>query len=227
MCISNSDLSACSNRFHLIILQLEKQLLEIRYCSYTRPLEQLKSTKMRISVITVLIVLNSIYSFSQSDHTMLEIKDFKFLIGKWTIANKKLNERLKNSDDWTEFPAYMETKEIMNGLGLMDEFKTAHFGDEFIGLSIRLFDPKSNEWTIYWADTGSPERFLTEQVKGKFENGIGLFYGKEMYNGQEVKLRFIWKKETQDSAQWEQSYFDENKQEWETNWIMTFTKLKE
>ena len=26
-----------------------------------------------------------------------------------------------------------------------------------MGLSIRIFDPKVNEWTIYWADTMNPE----------------------------------------------------------------------
>ena len=106
------------------------------------------------------------------------------------------------------------------GLGTMDEFKISYFEDEFVGLSIRIINPKSNERTIYWADTANPEPLLKEQVAGKFNNGIGEFYGKVIFNGKEVKVKFTWKKETINTAQWEQAYFDEIKQEWEINWIM-------
>ena len=39
----------------------------------------------------------------------------------------------------------------------MDEMKTFHFGNEFVDLTIRTFNPKSNDWTVYWADTMCPE----------------------------------------------------------------------
>ena len=155
---------------------------------------------------------------------MIEIKNFDFLIGKWTVLNKRLKERLKNSTEWIEFTAEMETKPILNGLGLMDEMKSSHFGDEFIGLSIRMVDPKTNIWTIYWADTASPENYLKEQVVGEFKNWIGEFYGKEYYQGKEYKLRFTWEMKSETIAQWEQAYFDELNNEWETNWIMEFTR---
>jgi hypothetical protein len=45
---------------------------------------------------------------------------------------------MTDCDEWTEFTAEMETKPILNGLGIMDEMKSAHFGDDFIGLSIRI-----------------------------------------------------------------------------------------
>lgn len=152
------------------------------------------------------------------------IDNFDFLIGKWSVLNKRLNERLVQCTEWTTFLAEMETKPILNGLGLMDEMKSSQFGDDFIGLSIRMVNPKTNVWTIYWADTLSPENYLKEQVVGKFENGIGTFYGQENYNGKTYKLRFMWKKESAETAQWEQAYFDEDKQIWETNWIMIFSR---
>jgi len=158
---------------------------------------------------------------------MVGIQNFAFLVGKWIILNKRLKERLNNSHDWIEFPARTEAKKILNGLGVMDEFKTSYFGDEFVGLSIRIFNPKANEWTIYWADTMYPELRMTEQVVGSFSNGIGEFYGKEMFRGKEVKLRFIWKQESLKTAYWEQAYYDEKTKEWETNWIMQFTKIEE
>lgn len=161
---------------------------------------------------------------TKKNHTIIEIQNFDFLIGKWNVLNKRLKERLINSDEWIEFPAEMETKPFFNGLGLMDEMKSSHFGDDFIGFSIRMVNPKTNIWTIYWADTSSPENYLKEQVVGGFENGIGVFYGKEQYQGKEYRLKFTWKKESENTAQWEQAYFDESKHEWETNWIMEFLR---
>ncbi len=177
-----------------------------------------------ISVLALIIGMNA---YSQTNQDMIDIQNFDFLIGKWNVLNKRLKERLNNSNEWIEFPAQMETKRILNGLGTMDELKTSHFGDDFVGLSVRMINPKTGEWTIYWADTVNPEHKLREQVVGKFNDGIGEFYGREKFKGKEVKLRFIWKKETLNTAQWEQAYFDEKSNEWETNWIMIFTKAEE
>lgn len=156
---------------------------------------------------------------------MIAIKNFDFLVGKWSIINKRLKERLNNSKEWDTFPAIMESERIMNGLCVMDEFKTNHFGNDFSGLSIRILNPKTNEWTIYWADSANPELKMTEQVVGKFNNGIGEFFGTEIFKGKEVKLRFLWKRISEETAYWDQAYFDEINQKWETNWIMEFTRM--
>jgi len=158
---------------------------------------------------------------------MIHIQNFDFLIGKWKVLNKRLKERLTNCDEWVEFHAEMETKSILNGLALMDEMKSAHYGDNFIGLSIRMINPETNIWTIYWADTANPENYLKEQVTGEFKDGFGAFFGKELYKDKEVKLRFIWRKPSIDTALWEQAYYDEKNKEWETNWTMLFTSIKE
>lgn len=158
---------------------------------------------------------------------MVDIENFNFLIGKWSVLNRRLKDRLINCNEWIEFQAEMETKRILNGLGLMDEMKSPHFGDGFVGLSIRMLNPMTNQWSIYWADTANPEIGLKEQVVGEFRNGVGEFYGKEIFKGEEVRMRFIWTKPSLDTAKWEQAYYDENTNLWETNWTMLFTALKD
>ncbi len=156
---------------------------------------------------------------------MIKTENFDFLIGKWQVHNRRLKERLTNCQQWEQFSATMETKPILNGLGLMDEMRTSYFGDEFVGLSVRILDPTNNQWTIYWADTAHPQLGLKEQVKGAFADGIGTFYGQEKFQEQTVKLRFIWKQLSDDKAQWEQAYFDQTRDCWETNWTMEFVRL--
>ena len=150
--------------------------------------------------------------------------DFDFLIGDWEVKNKKLKERLIGSDEWIEFKAHLSgSKKFLNDLALMDHFVYHTKDGLFEGVSLRIFDPKSAKWAIYWFDSDHPE--ITEQVVGKFENNIGTFYGIENFNCKTVKLRVIWFNITSTSAKWEQAYFDGNQNQWETNWIMDFAKI--
>ena len=95
-------------------------------------------------------------------------------------------------------------------------------GEPFEGNSLHLFDPKTETWTIYWVDSRNPE--LREQFTGSFENGVAEIFGEELYQGKTVKMGFIWSEITPSSARWEQAYLDASSGEWETNWIMEFTK---
>lgn len=150
--------------------------------------------------------------------------DFDFIIGEWKVSNKRLKKRLCACEDWISFEADYKSWHVLNGLGNVDEMKLDNGQELFYGMSIRMFNPQNNEWTIYWADSDHPEIGLKVQVTGRFDDGIGVFYGEEIYQNKLFKLRFIWKSINPDHAAWEQAYFDENKTEWETNWTMDFYK---
>src|SRR5687767_709599 len=50
--------------------------------------------------------------------------DFDFLGGKWTMDNKRLKTRLKNSNEWEEFVSKDENYgSMLNGIGNMDIYK--------------------------------------------------------------------------------------------------------
>ena len=158
--------------------------------------------------------------------TLSRETDFDFLLGKWQVRNKRLQARLVASSEWVQFPARLEGgRRVLDGLALMDQYKADFDGGYFEGLSLRVFNPATKQWVIYWLDTNDLE--LTEQVVGAFKDGIGEFYGEEMFEGKPVKLRFIWSKISATSARWEQAYFDQARDAWETNWIMEFERLEE
>ncbi|HXV76536.1 MAG TPA: hypothetical protein VD788_09470 [Candidatus Polarisedimenticolaceae bacterium] len=152
--------------------------------------------------------------------------DFDFLVGRnWHVRNRVRVERLANCDEWTEFDArLLDVRKILGGLGNIDRFSARRDGKPFEAVSLRLFNPSSGLWTIYWADNVSAT--LTEQVTGRFVDGVGEFLGRETYRGQTVELRFRWTDVTERSPRWEQAYLDESTGEWETNWIMRFTELE-
>jgi hypothetical protein len=152
-------------------------------------------------------------------------KDFDFIIGQWQVKNRKLKERLCQCDEWIEFDGTFESRFILNGLGNMDEMKVKNDDMDFCGLSIRIYNPLSREWTIYWADNHHPEQGVKPQVTGRFKNKVGTFYGEEMYNNKLISMRFIWESISADHASWSQAYLDGTNESWEINWTMDFYRI--
>lgn len=115
--------------------------------------------------------------------------DFDFLADARNIHNRRLKHRLADLDEGKEFPATVEFRKILNGLANVDQFEAQCNGASFEGVSLRVFNPATAQWTIYWMDTSKP--MLAERVVGAFENGRGEFFGEEEFNGGKVKLRFL------------------------------------
>jgi hypothetical protein len=67
--------------------------------------------------------------------------DFDYLIGSWNIKNRTLKEPLAGSDEWKDFDATQDCRQVLLGLGNLDVFRTELDGKPFEGLTVRLFDP--------------------------------------------------------------------------------------
>jgi hypothetical protein len=96
--------------------------------------------------------------------------DFDFLGGKWTMHNKRLKTRLNNCTEWIEYESTDENfGVILNGIGNMDIFKTAYNqvnNNPYEGLTVRLFNPKTKLWSLYWVD--SNKGIMDPPVVGSF-----------------------------------------------------------
>jgi hypothetical protein len=149
--------------------------------------------------------------------------DFDFFHGKWKIRNRKLKERLKNCDEWIEFDADHECISILNGFGNTDFFRTKLDGEPFEAISLRLFDPKTRLWTIYWAD--SKAVVLDVGQVGSFDGDIGEFYAKDISEGTPVIVKFRWDKSDLEKLEWSQAFSADNGVTWEWNWYMSLTKV--
>ncbi|MFC4586425.1 hypothetical protein [Sphaerisporangium corydalis] len=148
------------------------------------------------------------------------MNDFDFLIGTWQVTNRCLKEALKGCEEWDEFPGVATSKSIFGGAGNMDEIDFPTKG--FSGLTLRLYDPEREEWSLYWSSSRSSA--MEKPVVGRFDGDRGLFYAEEDYKGVPVRLRFIWSGITPTSARWEQAFSTDAGETWETNWVMEFTR---
>lgn len=176
-------------------------------------------------ILFSMLVPELIYGQNQPTEPRNGMHDFDFMVGMWEVKNERLKERAAGSSEWSSFTNKTEFYEpIMNGMANMDRSWIEIGGQEMEGVSIRVYNPDKEEWTIYWMADVYPE--LTEQVRGRWNGDTGSFYGEEAHNGTVYKLRFLWKKLSDNSVTWEQAYFLPHKKEWETNWKMKFTRLK-
>jgi len=119
--------------------------------------------------------------------------DFDFLVGKWKMHNRRLSKRLEGNNDWTEFDSYDENSKILSGTADIDTYSTTEMpgmeGKHFEGLTLRLFNPKTRLWSLYWV--ASNIGVLDPPVVGSFENGVGHFFAKDTFKGKPIIMMSV------------------------------------
>ena len=147
--------------------------------------------------------------------------DFDFLVGKWKMYNRRLNKRLENCKDWTEFISWDDNHKILANTGNMDTYSTTELpgneGKSFEGITIRLFDPKTRLWSLYWV--ASNVGVLDPPVIGSFENNVGHFFCKDTLHGKKVIVVFRWDARDKNKPVWSQAFSADNGKTWEWNWF--------
>jgi hypothetical protein len=148
--------------------------------------------------------------------------DFDFFVGTWKVYNRRLRERLKGSTDWEEFEGASVARGALGGLANIDEISFDRASGRLEGMTVRLFNPLSQEWSLYWAS--SLQGILETPMVGRFKNGRGEFFAQEVFEGKHIFSRFIWSGITETSCRWEQAFSADGGVTWETNWIMEFER---
>jgi hypothetical protein len=155
-------------------------------------------------------------------------RDFDFELGTWKIHLKKLLHPLTGSTTWVEFDGSSVTRKVWDGRAQLEEFETdSHGGGHIEGLTLRLYDPQTHQWSLYWATSKSGT--IGVPTIGQFKDGRGEFYDTEPSgpNGRSVLVRYTWSKTDTDSPHFEQSFSDDGGTTWEVNWITDQVRVNE
>ncbi len=150
--------------------------------------------------------------------------DFNFFPGNWQVAHRRLKQRLAGSTDWEEFGGTCNVQTLLGGLGNVDDNLIDLTGAPYRAVTLRSFNPATQQWTIWWLDGRVPGR-LDAPMVGSFTDGVGTFYGDDTLNGKPIKLRFLWTMAAPDVPRWEQAFSADGGGTWETNWVMTFHRV--
>ena len=151
--------------------------------------------------------------------------DFDFEFGSWTARIKRLLAPLTGSDTWVELEGTSVVRKVWDGRANLGELRVSNATTRLEGMSLRLYDPESREWSIFWAN--SRDGSLGEAMVGRFTNGRGEFYGQEEFQGRTIYVRFVFSEFTPISFRIEQAFSADGGKSWEPNWIASFTRQKD
>ena len=155
-------------------------------------------------------------------------RDFDWMTGKWKASLKRLVKPLTGSTTWVSYEGTQVTQSIWGGRACMDEFSVndPKSNLRIDALTVRLYNPKSRQWSIYWANATNGNFSLPATVGG-FKNGRGEFYDHEEWEGRMILVRYVWSDITPTSAHFEQAFSTDGGKSWEVNWISDLTRVKE
>lgn len=153
----------------------------------------------------------------------LAVHDFDFYMGSWRVRHRRLTKRLMGSDHWQEFEGTSTAWPILGGAGNIDDNVLELPDGQYRAISIRTYDPASDQWSIWWLDGRTPSR-LDPPVVGGFADGIGTFIAEDTFDDRPILVRFLWSDITDRSTRWEQAFSADGGSTWEVNWVMESTR---
>jgi hypothetical protein len=151
--------------------------------------------------------------------------DFDFEIGIWKTHLKRLLNPLTGSTTWVEYEGTTVVRKVLNGRANLVELVADGPAGHFEGLSLRLYNPQSRQWSLNFANVNSG--VLAQPTIGEFKNGRGEFYDQETLNGRAILVRFVISDITPNSCRFEQAFSDDGGKTWEVNWVATDTRVKD
>jgi len=152
-------------------------------------------------------------------------RDFDFEIGAWKTHLSRLRHPLSGSTQWVDYEGTTVVREVWDGRANLVELAVDGPAGHLEGLSLRLYDPRSRQWSLHFANGASG--LLSPPTVGEFMNGRGEFYDQETFDGRAILVRFVITPTTADSCRFEQAFSKDGGKTWEPNWIATDTRVKE
>jgi hypothetical protein len=151
--------------------------------------------------------------------------DFDFVFGAWKVHLSRLQHPLTGSTAWIESDGNTVVRKVWNGRANLEEFEANGSTGPIEGLTVRLYNPVSHQWNLYWAS--SKDGTLSQAMIGEFKDGRGEFFGQDTYNDRSIMVRQVWSDITSTSRHFEQSFSDDGGKTWEKNWVATFTRQEQ
>ena len=155
-------------------------------------------------------------------------RDFDFAHGSWRVGLRRLTKPLTGSAEWVEYEGTSVCRPVWDGRANLDEFRVhaPSTGATIDGLTLRLYNTDTGEWSLYWANAANGALAMPPTV-GRFASPErGEFYDDEVWEGQPIRVRFTWSDITPASAHFEQAFSTDGGATWETNWVSAQTRVE-
>lgn len=149
-------------------------------------------------------------------------KDFDFELGEWQMKLKRRIDPLAGSDKWVEYEGPSVVRKVWDGKANLGEIDVKGAAGRIQGLSLRVYNPTSRQWSITYASSASG--MLGAPMVGGFRQGRGEFYNHETYRGRAIFVRFVFSDIAARSFRLEQAFSEDGGKTWEANWVAGFSR---
>lgn len=150
-------------------------------------------------------------------------RDFDWEIGAWD-THVRVRAPFSTEENWAEFRGASVVHPFSAGRANLVDLDVANAARRIQGVSLRLYNPEARQWSLNFASM--QDGMLTAPLYGGFENGCGMFYGQDVYEGRVVLVRFVISDITETSARFVQSYSADGGRTWIDNWIAVDTRRR-
>jgi hypothetical protein len=175
------------------------------------------TSRFPIALLAACLMLFAVPA-AASDHQ----HDFDFEFGAWHAHLSRLLHPLSGSHIWTTYSGTSVVHKIWNGNANFGEFDVRGPAGRIHGMSLRLYNPQTGQWSVYWANIR--DGLLTQPLVGAITKERGEFESHDTLNGRPILARFIFSDFTPNSFRITQSFSADNGRTWEANWISDFTR---
>ncbi|GAA1139820.1 hypothetical protein GCM10009630_43380 [Kribbella jejuensis] len=148
--------------------------------------------------------------------------DFDFLNGYFDVRHRTLKQALAGCAEWLEYDGTTTARTYFDGQISIDEMRFPTKGS--YGLSLRLFDPIAQEWSIWWVDSRTMQLYPPVRGGWAADGSSCRLVGEDTLDGKPILCSYEWSDITDETAHWEQAFSPDGGLTWETNWIMDFTR---
>jgi hypothetical protein len=205
-----------------------------RDCSFKEAAMSSKHVRCCLSFFALVLFLGSLQAHGQqSSASSSSVQsasaerdgshDFDPLIGSWKYHLKRRLNPLTGSNRWVEFDGSGVCRKISDGASV-DQIEVDGPTGHITGLTLRVYNPTSHQWRLYWAN--QKIGILDPPQVGEFKDGRGQFFAQDTINGKMILIKFDWTKLDTDTPHFEQSFSDDGGKTWEVNWITDQTRVK-
>ncbi len=147
---------------------------------------------------------------------------FDFLLGTWHTKYMRLRRPLTGSHDWYECDGTSTVRAFWGGGGNIED-GDLHCPAQYIsGMTLRLYDPATRQWSLYWATQKNGLAF-PPQV-GRFDaNGVGDFLAPDTFDGKAILVRYHWTRRD-GNPRFEESFSTDKGKTWEVVWTTDYSR---
>lgn len=152
--------------------------------------------------------------------------DFDTLLGSWKYHLRRRLNPLTGSNTWVDLEGTGVCRKVYDGAQI-DEFHGEGPTGSIEGLTLRIYNPTSHQWRLYWGN--QKVGVLDPPQIGEFKNGVGEFFAQDTQyttDHKAILVRFHWTKLNTDTPHFEQSFSPDGGKTWEVNWITDQTRVK-